>query len=100
MLAAPILIDRLMTNCRAGVSGKVNIINPRRRQNKKRNRHLSPRSGSNIYLLPSSRPPLFLVGDYLLRLFIGDNVCCIFLYLKDGAFLKFLSREDYLNRLL
>jgi hypothetical protein len=99
MLAAPILINRLMTNYRAGVSGKVNIINPRWRQ-KKKNGHLSPRSGSNIYLLPASRPPLFLIGHYLLRLFIGDNVCCIFLYLKDGAFLKFLFREDYLNRLL
>jgi hypothetical protein len=100
MIAAPILIDRSMTNYCAGVSGKVNRINPRCRQNKKRNVHLSPQSRTNICLWPASRPPLFLNGHYLLRLIIGDNVFCIFLYLKDEAFLKFLSKEDYLNRLL
>ena len=36
MLAAPILINRLMTNYCAGVSGKGNIINPRWRPNKKK----------------------------------------------------------------
>jgi hypothetical protein len=37
MLAAPILIDRLMTNYWAGVSGEGIGINPRWRPNKKRN---------------------------------------------------------------
>ncbi len=64
MLAAPILINRSMTNYSAGVSGKGNIINPRWRTNKKRNGHLSPRSGTNIFNLPASRPPLFLIGHY------------------------------------
>jgi hypothetical protein len=38
MLAAPVLIDRVMTNYWAGVSGKVNRIIPRWWQNKKRKR--------------------------------------------------------------
>jgi hypothetical protein len=65
MLAAPIFIDRSMTNYFAGVSGKGNIINLRWRPNKKRNGHLSPLSGTSIYHLPASRPPLFLIGHYL-----------------------------------
>jgi hypothetical protein len=65
-LVAPILINRLMTKYCAGVSGNGNIINPRWRPNKKRNGHLSPRSKTNIYHLPTSRPPLFLIGHYLL----------------------------------
>jgi hypothetical protein len=40
MFAAPILIDRSMTNYCAGVGGKGNRINPRWRPNKKRNRYL------------------------------------------------------------
>ncbi len=39
MLAAPILIDRWMTNYWAGLSGKGNRINPRWRPNKKRKGH-------------------------------------------------------------
>jgi hypothetical protein len=35
------------------------------RPNKKRKRHLSPRSETNIYHLPPSRSPLFLIGHYL-----------------------------------
>jgi hypothetical protein len=73
MLVAPILINRLMTNYCAGVSGKENIISPRWRSNKKRNEHLSPRSRTNIYHLPASRPPLFLIGHYLK----------VFFYLRD-----------------
>ncbi len=65
MLAAPILINRWMTNYCAGVSGNGNIINPRWRPNKKRNGYLSPRSRTNIYHLPASQPPLFLIGHYL-----------------------------------
>jgi hypothetical protein len=42
MLAAPVLIDRSMTNYFAGVGGTGNIINPRWRPNKRRNGHLSP----------------------------------------------------------
>jgi hypothetical protein len=42
MLAAPILINRSMTNYCACVSGKGNRINPRWQPNKKRNGHLSP----------------------------------------------------------
>ncbi len=42
MLAAPILINRSMTNYCAGVNGNGNIINPRWWPNKKRNGHLSP----------------------------------------------------------
>jgi hypothetical protein len=58
MLAAPILIDRSMTNCCAGVSGKDG-------GHKKINGQLSPRSGTNIYHLPASRPTLFFIGHYL-----------------------------------
>jgi hypothetical protein len=65
MLAAPILINRSMTNYCAGVSKKWNRINPRWRPNKERNGHLSPRSRTNIYHLPASWPPLFLIGHYL-----------------------------------
>ncbi len=67
MLAAPILIDRSMTNYCAKGSGKGNRINPRWRPNKKRNGHLSPRSRTNIYHLPALRPPLFLIGHYLVE---------------------------------
>jgi hypothetical protein len=56
MLAAPILIDRSLTNYCAGVSGKGNRINPRWWPNKKSNGHLSPWSRTNIYHLPASRP--------------------------------------------
>jgi hypothetical protein len=45
MLAAPKLIDRSMTNFCAGVSGKGKRINSRWQPNKKRNGHLSSRSG-------------------------------------------------------
>ncbi len=72
MLAAPILINRSMTNYCAGVSGKGNRINPRWRPNKKRNAHLSPRSRTNIYHLPASRPPL--VSHWSLAL-ISLSVC-------------------------
>ncbi len=65
MLAAQTLIDRSMSNYCAGMSGKGNRINPRWRSNKKRNGHLSPRSRTNIYHFPASRPPLFLIGHYL-----------------------------------
>ncbi len=65
MLAAPILIDRSMTNYCPGVSGNGNRINPRWRPNKKRNGHPSPGSRTNIYNLPASLPPLFLIGHYL-----------------------------------
>jgi hypothetical protein len=61
MLAAPVQINRSMTNYCAGVSGNGNRINPRWRPNKKRNGHLSPRSRTNVYHLPASRPPLFLI---------------------------------------
>jgi hypothetical protein len=66
MLAAPILINRSMTtgNYCAGGSGKGNRTSPRWRPNIKRNGHLSPRSRINIYHLPASRPPLFLIGHY------------------------------------
>ncbi len=59
MLAAPALIDRLMTNYWAGVSRKGNRIIPRCRPNKKRKGHLSPQSGTNICNLPPFRPPFF-----------------------------------------
>ncbi len=65
MLAAPILINRSMTNYCAGVSGKGNRIHPRWWPNKKRNGHLSPRSRTNTYHLTAYRPPLFLIGHYL-----------------------------------
>jgi hypothetical protein len=58
MLAAPILIDRSMTNYWAGVSGKGNIINPRWRPNKQRDGqktdilHHGPRPISIICQLP------------------------------------------------
>jgi hypothetical protein len=58
VIAAPLLINRSMTNYCVGVSGNGNIINPRWRPNKKRNGHLSPWSRTNIYHLPASRPPL------------------------------------------
>ncbi len=68
MLAAPSLIDRPMTNYWAGVSGKGNRIIPRWRPYKKRKGHLSPRSETNVYHLPPSRHPLFLIGHHLLIL--------------------------------
>ncbi len=70
MLAAPILINRSMTNYCAGVSGKENRINPIWRPNKKRTGHLSPRSRTNFYHLQASRPPLFLIGHYLSYIFV------------------------------
>ncbi len=65
VILAAALIDRSMTNYWARVSGKGNRIIPRWRPKKKGKGHLSPRSKTNIYHSPLSRPPLFLIGHYL-----------------------------------
>jgi hypothetical protein len=83
-----------VNNYWAGVSGQGNRIIPRWRQNKKRKGLLSARSDTNIYHLPPSLPPLFLIGHYLQRpvpldinmpytsvshgndLFLADRVIC------------------------
>ena len=64
MLAAPILINRSMTNYCSCVSGKGNRINPRWRPNKKSG-HLLLRSRTKIYHLPASLSPFSLIGHYL-----------------------------------
>ncbi len=65
MLAAPAQIDRSMTNYWAGVSGKEIELFQDGGQIKREKDILSPRSETNIYHLPSSRPPLFLIRHYL-----------------------------------
>jgi hypothetical protein len=72
-MGALALIDRSMTNYRAGVSGKRNRI-IRWRPNKKRKGHLSPWPETNIYHLPPSRHLLFLIGHYSVPLSGGGIV--------------------------
>jgi hypothetical protein len=64
MFAAPILIDRSMTNYSAGVEMEIEL-NPRWRPNTETNGHLSPRSETNIHHMTSSRLTLFFITHYL-----------------------------------
>jgi hypothetical protein len=42
-------------------------LNPRWQPNKKKNGHLSPRSKTNIYHMPPSRPPYFFITHYTFK---------------------------------
>jgi hypothetical protein len=64
MLAAPAQIEMSMTYYWAEVSEKGNKIIPRWRPNKKRKGHHHGLT-TNIFHLPPSRAPLFLIGHYL-----------------------------------
>ena len=64
-LAAHPLIGRPSLNNWAGVSGKRNKFNTRWRLNTETNGHWSPQSQANIYHLPLSRSPFFLITHYL-----------------------------------
>jgi hypothetical protein len=59
MFAAPVLIDRSMTNFLHESAETEKELNPRWRPDTEKNGHRSPRSETNIYHLLPSRPPHF-----------------------------------------